>query len=738
MNKQQRRIIRRKIVAALAFAICIILFLKWLPVDLTSEERSWLKELETRIGQKNNASDPEMTHLYARVMRFAQKNTPHRLVGDKESEIEKCNHDFDQTFSQAGADRKKLEGITENAASTPEEATALNAQAEKYAEDIRQKRVRAEELTANARNLLKDIHIINSSLQGQQSESAETIGKELKDNMATLQTLEKEWKDMGTGRKFKYFGEKLGKYVKKVKSRIGLVRKQWGDIGNEIKNLKVGYENVWNEERDKKIKGMLSEMQEKLKRFPSDAYKSVAVGQKKPSSFTLMPGQSEICVAVPSKPLADDLVEPLLHKWADSKQYKVIDTRKDSQERGSRYVLQSKDGKIRNADVIIRPGEEWHPHLSVSLSLVTDGENAKDAVCSDALIFFTDESEALTEMNINKSPWNSADTSDPYLESAIALFRMGEKEGQPLTTELYHKHQRWTKSDTKVLKVARPGGKAAVEASEASIAQQLYAYGFHIRFTSGEETSEYAKQFREYLKSDKASAEIRSLGFVPISAKQRTDIREFGNDKLPITRILALMTDIQNDKKANRGAREIIQAIGYSDNDKFFRGIEIENCPIFFDTKNAETIQLDVHNTSSLDDIQTEIADTLAELHKRYDKLMVIVTGHADVRSGDNMRLSRGRALTFLRDAVEARLNEEQQQNKRDWGKLMTVRGNNASDHVHLLLGNVQGKGIILLSVGCSDEMHYVEKKQIDGAEADKYYRRDRRVAIYIIIPKYQ
>lgn len=723
-----------------------ILCLYWIPRDLNEREIAWLKELETVIGSEDDEKDASSKSIYKKIIELEELGTPYRAV---EKKCEKANIEFNTICDDAENKKAEWESIFSYEVDTPDEKEEKTKEVDGLANQIDEKKKEASHVFESAKRLPLWFNELVKAIKSDENYSTDEEIQMWKKNDDRLKELEKSMKDIGY--KFEQLDKNRRHHNKNARNRIYKIKdRKFDKLEDRVHKLRERYKEGWKSAEDVVYNNMLTKMEERLKGLNIDRTREIRVKKEEEKPFILTPGQSELCIVAPDKQLADSLVIPLFDKWLN---YNNVTTEKkleDIEKRGVRYILKNKDGDEWKADVVTQPGDEaWNPHLSVSLSKVTEGANVDDAVCSDALVFFSDrEAKALKEEEINQSKKKMADPNDLYLKTAVNLFRFAEPKDNTelLTINLYHKLKQQGSLKEKLVKVKRAGGGVELNVTDALIAQQLYAFGFHIRFSLGKDATKYATEFREYLKSERASDEIRRLGFVPVSGPQEIMIKELGSDKLPIQAIVRLMEAVENDKNVKEELKKNIRDMGYTldgrytvkDNVKPFLGVEIDNCPIFFDTKDIKTMKLDDHCTRSLEDIKKEVADTLAKLKVR-GKLMVIVTGHADVRPSENVSnldLSRGRARTFLRNAVMEQLKEEDQMDKREWKwgkKLLIARDGENVDNVYS-----QGD-IIMLSIGCSDTMHYASKKENDFSseeEKNKYYRIDRRVAVYIIVPK--
>lgn len=775
MNKQEKRKLRKRVSIGIFAALGLIIIMLLLPKELSDQEADALQRIEEKVVQINEKAEKRST----------AKDTPTTYVDIKKNLINKQHDNItqakkfaeqrklnlrDKCFGKEFTTKKEVEEA-ETAAKDTEDAigkaqeTARNAlhEAIQHAKDIR---ICVDELTPKSKQNKESrlASILNDLSKSCEVQPIDNAINTFKENSEACKTDTNELTRLWNGFNDLFYNCK-SKYNQKCKNRLDDVANLFSDVYKNLNREKASYTNFWSYDRDNEYADILAtanealqelvniniedikkKLDEKKKELEAKKNKNITKEEEKiqEAPIILVPGEAELSICVQSKTLADDLVIQFLRDWWKSKNYTIEDNaqvRTKLAQNGIRYEL-TKNGESWKTDVIY-PSEqmqEQKSHLSFSIASTRNTGQIEEIICSDALVFIPQKGETtkMSEEAINTAS-KTWDANNSYHGKAVELL-FGQTSPQAgedsLKIGVYH-----VRADRqRALDILMPQGvKGAQEApgrgwtlelNELSIANQTYNYSFHIRSQKRAGASKYAEEFHKYMKDN--SKLISDYGFVPFNTQVDQNIQKFDKDDengkkpFPFERILAFMKELKQDKDI----KETIEGLGYSEGTKYLRGFEFPFA-LFFDTDNDEEMKqeekdgsVEVISQEILDRVKKEIDETIQGLP--YDHLMVVVTGHADVRGEEryNQNLSQNRAMTLTNAVLTNQLPKLKNYAHKQYEQPKTVEEPEKK------------KNVLILSIGCSSKCHMVSKKEnITGKAADDYYRRDRRASIFIIVP---
>ena len=764
MNKQERRKLRKRVSIGIFSVLGLIIIMMLLPKELSKQEENQLDDIVSKLSKIRKEAQ----------WRIQAGNTPTNYIDAKIRDIAgECTNIQDE---KTKAERKKQELISEYSNKkfkAKEDVENHNKKAneavEKTIKDINDAQQRARNAlykaiqhakgirrcvdTLTPKSERNKVHLLASTLttllnnddaKTIQDEDAKTI-EWFKENLEKCKTNQTNLTNLHDNFDNTFYKNRK-KYREKIKDGFDQIEQSFDIINHDLDKEITSYTNFWSENRDKKCADILanaSKVLGELEAINIDDIREKIMAEQVTETQELpilKPGEAELSICVQSKTLADDLVILFLSEWWRSNRVSVTTV---SAQNGIRYEL-TKNGESWKTDVIY-PSEqmqEQKSHLSFSIASTRNTGQIEEIICSDALVFIpqkeenTEKKPKMSEEEI-KTASKTWDANNNYLGKAVELFfgptspQAGE---DSLKIDAYHVRA----EKQRALDILMPQG--AQEASESrrtlklndqSIANQTYAYSFHIRSQKRADASKYAEEFHKYMKDN--SDFIRKLGFVPYNTQVDTNIQELIEEDFPIERILAFMEKLKQDKKIEADIKRTIEGLGYIEGTGSLRGFEF-SFPLFFDTDNDEEMKRKEEDGSVeeisqeiLDRVKKEIDETIQGLP--YDHLMVVVTGHADVRGEEwyNQNLSQNRAMTLTKAVLAKELQ-----------KLKRIN-DIAYSHKHYEQPETEEepeKNVLILSIGCSSDYHMVSKKEnITGKAADDYYRRDRRASIFIIVP---
>lgn len=691
-----------------------------------------------------------------------EQDTPTTYIDDKLGLIRKNCEEIEQEKTKAAnALERVLREYSGKTFATQEEADqhneAAKAAAKKTDEMINGAQQRArnslheaiqhakgirccvEELAPESAKDSRLASVLTALDKNKDAQYSDEIIKKFKEKSAACEENNKKFTDLLTAFTTSFPDKNRGKYYQQIKFRLEGDQDAFGKAYQNLKNARDGYMDFWSKELDDQYAAILNKASitcnelDTLNTKDLDEKIKARVVAKVQEDPILVPGEAELSISVQSEPLAHDLVIPFLMKWWGSDGVSVATVRAQN---GIRYEL-TQEGKSWKTDIIFRSDLAATPHLAFTIDSTKNTHHMEEIICSDALVFIPQEQTTKTEMEeeeINRAikTW---DADNNYLGKAVALLfnQTDPQAGEGgLQIGAYHvleeKRQALNILRPKHMKEAQSGSERILKLDDQSIANQTYAYSFHIRSHMEAGASEYARLFCQYMKAHPEF--IKELCFVPFNRQVDQNIHKLEKDTLPIDRILYYMDALYMEAQSKKDEK-ISNTIGemrYSKGISYLRGFQF-SFPLFFDTNDGETMQQE-HNGSVgmiqqviLDQVQTEISEKIQALP--YEHLMVVVTGHADVRGEEwyNLKLSQDRAKSLSKAVLTDQL--------RPFKDIVYAH----KQYEYPASG--KKKDVLILSIGCSTRFCLVSKNNALGEkDTDVYYRRDRRASIYIIVPR--
>ncbi|MBE6416478.1 MAG: hypothetical protein E7032_08115 [Akkermansiaceae bacterium] len=500
-------------------------------------------------------------------------------------------------------------------------------------------------------------------------------------------------------------------------------------------------------------KDLLKKADEELTRFETmgkdkDLNYELAYKEKEPEQLPpLQPGEADFSI-VTTKEMADGLVRNLVEQWA--KYHSGATNKVESVEypNGWRYVLQ-RNGGTQTVDVI-DSGSPTGAHVYISpqqnlrMAELARGSSHR-TICLDALVFMNADAERpvmkLDDIRRSKKYLMPEGTID---RAAAELFNFVPKAGDVQLNEYapalpsdgllavtYHNR-------------ARFGGKpVSIEYNAprnclpdaTSISSRHYLYAFDIVMETLQKLKGAAKElkdsFEHYIVETKdATALVKEHGFVPLYSSAVLEPELLTQDDLPVQDVLEVLEE--QNKAALRG-------LGYLSTRSTVKGVLLPY-PVRFPTNSDEEKRC-VLRDDDLALLKRMVSENLKELQAKYGTLLVVVTGHADVRGrlsekekqkgkeSVNVKLAINRAARFLASSLCADIAPDY---------VSAPKGVKSNENIKPYT-NSDGS-LTVMTYGCSDDYYLISKEEAetygtDKGTLDKVYQPDRRVNIYVIVP---
>ena len=517
---------------------------------------------------------------------------------------------------------------------------------------------------------------------------------------------------------------------KDAKTRYDSIKATYEQLSGEVSATLQRSPRSQNIEN--RVVALLAKADEYLAAFPDATYlEDVHVPIPEPKPVVLVPGEADFSI-VTSQEMADSLVRNLVENWLTNYAGASQPVSPQTCENGWHYELQ-RNGEKQTVDVIVAASTGGaHVYISPQQNLQTAGNYSGDAcrtICLDALLFMNAESSRpVMELNDIRKAKKYLMPEGTMDRVASDLFKFNYRSGDVQLTEAsaqlpsdgllavtYHSRSLFGGNPVSI-QYNKP---RSCTPDAMSIASRHYLYTFDIVM---ETLKDDGKQLRESFESyfmgkQEASELISAHGYVPLYAGANLKPTLLTEQSLPVKQILSRL---DKNTKAE---------FGYLDGRATVQGLLLPY-PVRFPTDSDSETRC-VLRDDDLALLRRMVSENLKELRKKYSKLLVVVTGHTDVR-GDrnkkNMPLSRNRAARFLQNSLSADIAKDM------------ITAPEKIDKNQDVAPYKGGDDVMVMSHGCSEDYYIVSEEEArtygDNQETvDKMYQPDRRANIYVILP---
>lgn len=497
----------------------------------------------------------------------------------------------------------------------------------------------------------------------------------------------------------------------------------------------------------KELKAQVASADRLLQAFPrGDSYRPAHINPALAPLRHLSFGMGDLSIGAEGD-LARNLVLPLLQGWLKTSGYAYSLQWVDN---GVRCKVTPAPGDIeKNIDIICMTHREALDEVSQAsrgahMVFYADKMKIKgreEKICADATVFVPSagtsgkmtlaEIDSTPKLRLSSEPQSGAAEQESADGIAAALF--AEFDAVPETQEkmavllsapqrkmligAYHSMGALAKAE-KLLQICYPGDRAYAP-NAINIATGQYWYTYDINCHSGTLAIGWQMEaFDNYLRGSAAEPIIRAQHFVPLNKEECPEIRLLTQQDIPVQAVLEVMKAAKMENNMQYGDSSGVTSL---------RGCQLPY-PIYFPTGESDGMELDNRIDKAI--LDRGLHRHLDALHGAYTNLIVVITGHADIRgeSEFNAKLSQKRADNFLGKVLQ-----------NIGGSLLAPGSGIQPVRKKNKLWYKSAENILVISLGCSTSYNLCPPllKDKNGVDVDEYYRKDRRAAIHVIVPNF-
>lgn len=461
-------------------------------------------------------------------------------------------------------------------------------------------------------------------------------------------------------------------------------------------------------------------------------------------------GEGDLSIAAEGD-LGRTLVLPLVSKWLEKSHYTFTEAEADN---GVRLTVadNTQDAprkvdiiKISHADAVKESKQPLKGAHIVFYSGLMKLENMEEKLCADALVFIPAEGQTrdfeLDRVLEEQKCVLPAETPDGI---AADLFSLRDSKAETITEEeeeerlkhplkkliigAYH-HLINYRTEEQMAHICYPGNRAyAPNVTNIATGQYWYVYDINFHKNSAISGWEQEKLCCFFL-GDDAKEVIRDCHYVPMGTKEIPEIVSLTSKELPVDVVMRRIHALKFTERMRYGSTVSQETV--------LRGCQLPY-PIFFPTGKANDATIDSFRTKNV--IDGEMSKHIAALAKNYTWLVVVISGHADIRPfGNGMtneQLSQERADNFLNNIVRPAAGDRL---KPDSNGVLDLSPDEIGGEVPGKIFITDESNILVTTIGCGDDYAVAtappEHLKLSQEEKDARYRRDRRASIHIIVP---
>lgn len=738
-QKRKRMKLIRLVAAIIAAVVGICLLIPESPPpkyadqleDLAAKLRAWVTDIQ-------GASD------------VLNKDSLRAQLDELKDQAQKEYRQLQKLREQADGLAAELDSKSRGRVATQEEADALNRRADgiikqlqglkadagKIADSIHRKAEKAKELIDEEERTHAHLQIIRDLYNR---------GLELRKAYQDLaDSIEEKWKYDRDGNPTN-IGEELEASIACIESNLAYLKpfKEAAEHPEQLRSIQ------------QTIESLAAKAYELVASFPlGEGFVPAVVDESLTRPKQLKFGDADLSIGAEGD-LGETLVAPLVRAWLGARGYTITSfytvARTDGSGKEDMRFEVAADGAQKTVDVICMGHEDAcreaaapsvGAHMVFYTGLMKMG-GGEEKVCSDALVFCASGKNSMTMEEIDQASkvLYPAETANGI---AASLFGMAsdsrasvakteaEAEGCGDGSLLLGAYHVMAPKGKSTVSICYPGNRA-YEPNIANISTGLYWYTYDVNCHRAAAAWK-ADEFLQYIQKEDAAQRVVEVNhFVPLNTSSCPELIWLSKDQhLPVDRVLNIMDQANFGQHMRYGSLNGAS----SGSVPMLKGCQLLY-PIFFPTGKADGMELD--SRADQERLNRTIDAQLREL-ARYEHLVVVVTGHADIRptpGTGNMGLSLNRADNFLNNILKQAAGRWLAEGSRRG--VEKVKGNPPYAKSPAKWYVSDEGNILVISMGASDLYNLCPKRAGgDKNELDAYYRHDRRAGIFVIVPRFE